>query len=102
MTPGRLPAGSPPGTPSAAPPCRWISPPTRKRRRSRSSSGLHLHRPAGCLPARVAAVHVLGVEAGVAQLDGGLAADVEAVGAIDHHRFRLRQLADPLVELLRI
>src|SRR5262245_21772372 len=48
------------------------------------------------LPAGMAAVHVPGVEACLAQLDRGLAADVEAVGAVHDDRFRLRELADPL------
>src|SRR5882672_12326989 len=65
-------------------------------------SYVHLQRVADGLPSRVAAVHVLRVEARLAQLDGGLAADVEAVGAVHHHRLRFRKLTDPLLQLLGI
>src|SRR5262245_56689045 len=46
---------------------------------------LYLKLAADGLHSQVAAVHVFRVEARVAQLDGGLAADMEAVGAVDHH-----------------
>src|SRR5215510_13105231 len=63
---------------------------------------LHLELAADGLHSRVAAVHVFRVEARVAQLDGGLAADMEAVGAVDDHGLGLVQLANPLRELLGI
>src|SRR5499426_3963883 len=63
---------------------------------------LHLESAADGLHSRVAAVHVFRVEARVAQLDGGLAADMEAVGAVDDHGLGLVELADPLRELLGI
>src|SRR5215813_5668466 len=63
---------------------------------------LHPELAADGLHSRVAAVHVFRVEARVAQLDGGLAADMEAVGAVDDHRLGLVELADPLQELLGI
>src|SRR5258706_6086932 len=65
-------------------------------------SWLQLQRCTDRLPAGVAAVHILRVEASLAQLDRGLAADVESVGAVDDDGLGLRQLADPLPELLRI
>src|SRR5439155_4619751 len=65
-------------------------------------SGLEEERMTDRLPAGVAAVHVLSVEARLAQLDRGLAADVKTVRAVHDHRFRLRELADPLLELLGI
>src|SRR5262245_20658749 len=46
---------------------------------------LYLKLAADGLHSQVAAVHVFRVEARVAQLEGGLAADMEAVGAVDHH-----------------
>src|SRR5262245_50631500 len=48
---------------------------------------IHLHRSPHGPPARVSAVHVFRVEARLAQLDRGLAADVEAVRAVHDHRF---------------
>src|ERR687887_78435 len=65
-------------------------------------SRVHFDRVADCLPAGVAAVHVLRIEAGLAQLDRRLAADVKTVRTVHDHRFRLRELADPLLELLGI
>src|SRR5215472_12629485 len=59
--------------------CRWCA--------SGATSTKHLHRPSDRLPARVSAVHVLRIEARLAQLDRGPAADVEAVCAIHDHRF---------------
>jgi hypothetical protein len=60
-------------------------------------SGMRSDRAAGCFPAGVAAFHVLGVKACLAQRDRGLAADMEAVGAEHHDRLVLRQVADPLL-----
>src|SRR5262249_61480384 len=53
-------------------------------------------------PSQVPAINVLGVEARLAQLDRGLAADVEAVRAVHDDRLGLRQFAAPLLELLGI
>src|SRR3954468_3006617 len=54
------------------------------------------------LPGVVAAGHVAGIEARLAQRDRGLATDVEAIDAVGHDRLLLRQLADPVVEPLGI
>src|SRR4051812_24116516 len=67
-----------------------------------AGSCVHLDRVADRFPAGVAAIHVLRIEAGIAQLDGRFAADVKAVCAVHDHRFGFRQLADPLLELLGI
>src|SRR6185503_12726057 len=67
-----------------------------------SRAGMLLRRPADRLPRRVAARHELRVEPEIAQLDSGLAADVKSIGAINDHRVRLRQLADPFLHALRI
>src|SRR5262249_25700379 len=67
-----------------------------------SASFVEAQRVADRLPPRVAAVHVLRIESRLAQLHRGLAADVEAIRAVDDHRLGLRQLADPLLQLLRI
>src|SRR3954470_9170529 len=64
--------------------------------------GVHFDRVADRLPARMPAVHVPRIEACVAQLDRGLAAHMETVRALHDHRFCLRELADPLLELLGI
>src|SRR3954465_8049824 len=50
----------------------------------------------------MAAVHVPSVEARLAQLDGGAATDVEAVGTVENDRLGLRELADPLLQPLGI
>src|SRR5262245_21186441 len=54
------------------------------------------------LPGRVPALHVLRVEAGLAERDGGLAADVKAVGTEDDDWLRGGQLANPLRDALRV
>src|SRR5262245_28347317 len=64
---------------AAAAPCR--------RESSVVRLSVHLDRVTDRLPARVAAVHVLRIEARLAQLDGGLATDVKAVRAVHDHRF---------------
>src|SRR5262245_23973286 len=65
-----------------------------------SGSGVHLDRAADGFPARMAAFHVPGVEAGLPQGDRRAAADVEAVDAVHDHRLRLRQLAHPFLHPL--
>src|SRR5215470_15808023 len=47
-------------------------------------------------------LHVLRVEPSLAQLDRRVASDMKAVGAVDDHRLRSRELADPLLDTLRI
>src|SRR5688500_19511447 len=59
-------------------------------------------RSADRLPRRVAAGHELRVEAEIPQLDGGLASDVESVGAEHDDRVRFRQLADPFLDALPV
>src|SRR3954462_12480722 len=66
------------------------------------SCALHPDRMADCPPARVSAVHLLRVEAGFAQLDRRLAADVETVRAVHDDRLRFGKLADPVLELLGV
>src|SRR4029434_7378703 len=65
-------------------------------------SGLQLDRSAGCFPARMAASHVPGVEAGVAQWSGPAAADVEPIAAVHDHRLHLREVGHPFLYPLRV
>src|SRR5215216_4771134 len=104
-------AGPARSTPAASPStCSDLNSPARKNsgHRHRKSFGgflscvLHLELAADGFHSRVAAVHVFRVEARVAQLDGGLAADMESVGAVDDHGLGLVELADPPRELLGI
>src|SRR5256885_14337220 len=64
-----------------------------------------LHEGFGCasngLPGRVATLHVLRVEARLAQYYRGLAADMEAVHAEHHYRVGLRELAGPFLHEVR-
>src|SRR5437868_13386376 len=54
------------------------------------------------LPAGVAAFHVLRVEAGLAQRNGGATSDMKSVDAEHDDRIGLRQLAHPLLQALRV
>src|SRR5262249_2503867 len=72
-------------------------------RATRASSWVfHPDRMADRLPPRMPAVYVLRVEASFAQLDRGLATDVEAVRAVHDHRIGLGQLAHPVLDQLGI
>src|SRR5438046_3219118 len=54
------------------------------------------------LPAGMAAFHVLRVEAGLAQRNGGATSDMKSVDAEDDHGVGLRQLAHPFLHPLRV
>src|SRR5262249_55232665 len=69
---------------------------------ARGVSRIDLERTTHRLPAGVSAIHVLRIESGVAELDGGLAADVKAVRAVNDHRFRFGKLTHPLLKVFGI
>src|SRR5262245_4636774 len=69
---------------------------------ARARLRVQFYRPSDRLPGRVAALHVLRVEAGVAKRDGGFASDVEPVGAKHYDRVGFRQLPNPFVDPLRV
>src|SRR4051812_26784342 len=54
------------------------------------------------LPTGMTHVHVAGVEAGIAQGNGGTAPHVEAVRAVHHDRLLPGQLAHPFADTLRV
>src|SRR4029450_5090722 len=91
----------PPGTmlPPPSPPLCFMRPSSIA---ARARLRVQFYRPSDRLPGRVAPLHVLRVEAGFAERDGGLASDVESVGAKHYDRVGFRQLPDPFVDPLRV